>query len=460
MSDGHRFDSSILREYDIRGVVGTTLEEADALALGKTLGSHVANLGGTTVCVGYDGRLTSPSLEAALVTGFESTGLHVVRIGCGPTPMLYFASHVLNLDAAVMVTGSHNPPSYNGFKMVVKNAPFWGPEIQKLGADAALGEWVTGTGGSASVDVADWYVARVAADYRSDHGLKVAWDSGNGSAGAVLSKLTSKLPGTHILLNEEIDGTFPAHHPDPTIPENLEQLRQTVAADNCDIGIAFDGDGDRIGVVDSLGRIVWGDQLLALLAGDVLCRHPGAAILADVKASQVLFDEISRLGGKPVMGASGHSIIRSKMVEIGAPLAGEMSGHIFFKDRYYGFDDALFAAVRLIDLIATAGRSASSMLDDLPVMCNTPEVRFEVAEERKFAVVAEVKARLVASGATVNDVDGVRVSVDGGWWLLRASNTQNSLVCRCEASNEDALSTLKGSVNAQLRLSGIDANPF
>jgi phosphomannomutase len=237
-------------------------------------------------------------------------------------------------------------------------------------------------------------------------------------------------------------------------------LYQTVAANNCDIGIAFDGDGDRIGVVDSLGRIVWGDQLLALLAGDVLRRHPGAPILADVKASQVLFDEISRLGGKPVMGASGHSIIRSKMVEIGAPLAGEMSGHIFFKDRYYGFDDALYAAVRLIDLVATADRSASSMLDELPVMCNTPEVRFEVAEERKFAVVAEVKARLEASGASVNDVDGVRVSVEGGWWLLRASNTQNSLVCRCEASSEDALSTLKESVNEQLRLSGIEANPF
>ena len=460
MNDGHRFDPSILREYDIRGTVGTTLEEGDALALGKTLGSHVVKLGGSTVCVGYDGRLSSPSLEAALVTGFESTGLHVVRIGCGPTPMLYFASHVLNSDAAVMVTGSHNPPSYNGFKLVVKNAPFWGPEIQKLGGDAALGGWLSGIGGRSSVNVADWYVARVAADYRSKQGLKVAWDSGNGSAGTVLSKLTSKLPGTHILLNEEIDGTFPAHHPDPTIPENLEQLRQTVAANNCDIGIAFDGDGDRIGVVDSLGRIVWGDQLLALLAGDVLRRHPGAPILADVKASQVLFDEIGRLGGKPVMGASGHSIIRSKMVEIGAPLAGEMSGHIFFKDRYYGFDDALYAAVRLIDLIATVDRSVSSMLDDLPVMCNTPELRFEVAEERKFAVVAEVKARLEASGATVNDVDGVRVSVEGGWWLLRASNTQNSLVCRCEASSEDALAGLKENVNQQLKLSGIDANPF
>ena len=460
MSDGHCFDPSILREYDIRGIVGASLKEADALAIGKTLGSSVVNLGGTTVCIGYDGRLSSPKLEAALVTGFESTGLHVVRIGCGPTPMLYFASRVLNSDAAVMVTGSHNPPSYNGFKMVVNNAPFWGQEIRKLGVDAALGGWVTGTGRSVKLDIADWYVARVAADYRCEHGLKIAWDSGNGSAGAVLSKLTSKLPGIHILLNEKIDGTFPAHHPDPTIPDNLEQLRQTVATNECDIGIAFDGDGDRIGAVDSLGRIIWGDQLLALLAGDVLHRHPGAPILADVKASQVLFDEIRRLGGKPVMGASGHSIIRSKMMEIGAPLAGEMSGHIFFKDRYYGFDDALYAAVRLIDLIASAGSSASSMLDDLPIMCNTPEVRFEILEERKFAVVAEIKARLETSGATVNDVDGVRVSTENGWWLLRASNTQNSLVCRCEASSESSLSALKETVNEQLRLSGIDYNPF
>jgi phosphomannomutase len=460
MSDGHRFDPSILREYDIRGIVGTTLGEADAIALGKTLGSHVVKLGGMTICVGYDGRLSSPSLEEALVTGFKSTGLHVLRVGCGPTPMLYFAARVLNADAAVMVTGSHNPPSYNGFKVVVNNAPFWGQDIQKLGQDAAHGSWISATGRHSSVDVADWYIARVAADYRSEHGLNVAWDAGNGAAGTVLSRLTSRLPGNHLLLNEEVDGTFPAHHPDPTIPENLEQLRKAVAAHHCDLGIAFDGDGDRIGVVDALGRIVWGDQLLALLASDVLRRHPGAPILADVKASQVLFDEISRLGGKPVMGASGHSIIRAKMMELGAPLAGEMSGHIFFKDRYYGFDDALYAAVRFVDLLATAGKSAASMLDELPVMCNTPEVRFEVPEERKFVVVKEVKARLEASGATVNDVDGVRVSESGGWWLLRASNTQNSLVCRCEASSENTLTGLKESVTAQLRLSGIDAAPF
>ncbi len=460
MSDGHRFDPSILREYDIRGIVGTTLSEADASALGKTLGSHVVGLAGTTVCVGLDGRLSSPALELALVEGFESTGLHVIRIGVGPTPMLYFASRALNADAAVMVTGSHNPPDYNGFKAVVDNAPFWGRKIQDLGREAARGQWIMANGRRSTIDIVDWYIARIAADYRTENALNVAWDAGNGSAGAALSRLTSRLPGRHVLINEEIDGTFPNHHPDPTIPENLEQLREVVASQKCDLGIAFDGDGDRIGAVDASGRIIWGDQLLALLAADVLRRHPGAPILADVKASQVLFDEISRLGGRPVMGASGHSIIRSKMVEIEAPLAGEMSGHIFFKDRYYGYDDALYAAVRLLDLIATSGQSAAQLLDQLPVMCNTPEIRFPVPEERKFAVISEVKERLAKAGASVIDVDGVRVSQNSGWWLLRASNTQDVLVCRCEASSEGELTLLKETVSEQLRLSGIDALPF
>ena len=460
MSDGHRFDPSILREYDIRGIVGTTLSEADASALGKTLGSHVVGLAGTTVCVGLDGRLSSPALELALVEGFESTGLHVIRIGVGPTPMLYFASRALNADAAVMVTGSHNPPDYNGFKAVVDNAPFWGRKIQDLGREAARGQWIMANGRRSTIDIVDWYIARIAADYRTENALNVAWDAGNGSAGAALSRLTSRLPGQHVLINEEIDGTFPNHHPDPTIPENLEQLREVVASQKCDLGIAFDGDGDRIGAVDASGRIIWGDQLLALLAADVLRRHPGAPILADVKASQVLFDEISRLGGRPVMGASGHSIIRSKMVEIEAPLAGEMSGHIFFKDRYYGYDDALYAAVRLLDLIATSGQSAAQLLDQLPVMCNTPEIRFPVPEERKFAVISEVKERLAKAGASVIDVDGVRVSQNSGWWLLRASNTQDVLVCRCEASSEGELTLLKETVSEQLRLSGIDALPF
>ena len=359
-----------------------------------------------------------------------------------------------------MVTGSHNPPDYNGFKAVVDNAPFWGRKIQDLGREAARGQWIMANGRRSTIDIVDWYIARIAADYRTENALNVAWDAGNGSAGAALSRLTSRLPGRHVLINEEIDGTFPNHHPDPTIPENLEQLREVVASQKCDLGIAFDGDGDRIGAVDASGRIIWGDQLLALLAADVLRRHPGAPILADVKASQVLFDEISRLGGRPVMGASGHSIIRSKMVEIEAPLAGEMSGHIFFKDRYYGYDDALYAAVRLLDLIATSGQSAAQLLDQLPVMCNTPEIRFPVPEERKFAVISEVKERLAKAGASVIDVDGVRVSQNSGWWLLRASNTQDVLVCRCEASSEGELTLLKETVSEQLRLSGIDALPF
>ncbi len=460
MSGGHLFDSSILREYDIRGVVGSTLSEADALALGKTLGSLLVQNNGLTVCVGYDGRSSSQALEHALVEGFKSTGLHVFRIGCGPTPMLYFASFVLNSDAAVMVTGSHNPPSYNGFKIIVRNLPFWGADIQKLGQAAISEKWVLAEGRHTTIDISDWYITRLVDDYRSQDGLKVAWDTGNGSAGTVLSRLTSRLPGKHILLNERVDGTFPNHHPDPTVPKNLKQLREVVLSQRCDLGIAFDGDGDRIGVVDANARIIWGDQLLAIFAADVLRYHPGTPILADVKASQVLFDEISRRGGKPVMGASGHSIIRSKMLEVGAPLAGEMSGHIFFKDRYYGFDDALYAAIRLLDLLTSSARSAADLLDELPLMCNTPEVRFEVPEARKFDVIDEVKTRLTTSGVSVNSVDGVRVCQDEGWWLLRASNTQNVLVCRCEATNHNDLIQLQECVRRQLRLSGIDAPCF
>jgi phosphomannomutase len=457
MSQGHRFDPTVLREYDIRGIVGDTLHVVDAHALGRTFGSIVGERGGSRVCVGFDGRLTSPDMAEALIDGLRKSGISVVCIGLGPTPMLYFASKVLGADGGIMITGSHNPSEYNGFKMVLENGPFWGESIQMLGEHAQKGDWRTGDGGFEEVDILERYVDRLVADCRIERALRIAWDAGNGAAGVALGPLTDRLPGEHTLLHAEVDGTFPAHHPDPTVPENLEDLCAAVAKQGCDLGIAFDGDGDRIGVVDGKGRILWGDQILALLARDLLRQNPGASIIADVKASAVVFDEIARCGGQPVMSATGHSIVKSKMVEIGAPLAGEMSGHIFYGAPYYGFDDALYAAVRLIDIVARSGGGLDALRDSLPQMCNTPEVRFEVAESRKFAIAEEVKARLLKTDAQVSTVDGVRVSTADGWWLLRASNTQNVLVVRCESATEEGLARLKQAVVEQLRESGVEA---
>jgi len=456
----HRFEPQILREYDIRGTVGETLNAADAYALGRSFGSIIGARDGRLVCVGYDGRLSSPELEASLVEGLCASGMRVLRIGMGPTPALYFATRALHADGGVMVTGSHNPPNHNGFKMMLGSAPFWGGDIQKLGEIAARGDWPDKAGGARDIAMMEAYVTRLLIDYTATRGLKVAWDAGNGAAGDAMTRLTAQLPGQHILLNETVDGTFPAHHPDPTVPENLVQLQEAVAAEGCDLGVAFDGDGDRIGVVDGKGRILWGDQLLSIYAADLLARRPGATVIADVKASQVLFDEVARLGGVPAMAATGHSIIKSKMAELSAPLAGEMSGHIFFADHYYGFDDALYAAVRLLDIVAGGDRSLAELRDALPQVVNTPEIRFDAPEERKFAIVDEVKARLAQSGAKVDDTDGVRVLNDDGWWLLRASNTQAVLVVRCESGDEAGLRRLKDTVAEYLRHAGVDAPEF
>jgi phosphomannomutase len=452
----HRFDPTILREYDIRGIVGKTLFPADAHAIGRAFAATLAGTGKHRVAVGYDGRLTSPELEQSLVEGLAQGGADVTRIGRGPTPMLYFAAATLAVDGGIMVTGSHNPPDHNGFKFVLGGKPFYGEAVQKLGQTAlGLGEPDKSRGKIGEHSVFNDYVARLARDYDGARPLSVCWDCGNGATGDVVTKLVQRLPGNHTLINNAIDGTFPAHHPDPTVAENLVQLQQAVTAGHCDLGIAFDGDGDRIGVVDAKGRIFWGDQLLVVLARDVLAQHPGAPIIADVKASQTLFDEIERLGGKPVMSETGHSLIKARLAATGAPLAGEMSGHVFFADRYYGFDDAIYVAVRLLGILGRADKSLTEMRDALPKVVNTPELRIECNEARKFAIVEEVRERLRKQGAEMNETDGVRVRTPEGWWLLRASNTQGVLVVRAEARTEEELSRLKKQVNAELAPSGI-----
>ncbi len=458
----HDFDPTSLREYDIRGIVGRTLHPADAFAIGRVFGSIVARGGGHTVAVGFDGRLSSPDLEPQLVEGLVASGMEVVRIGRGPTPMLYYASTVRKTDGAVMVTGSHNPPDYNGFKFMLQGKPFFGAQIQEVGRLAAAGDVVESAPGSAqTIDISAEYLARLISDWDGgDRLLNVVWDNGNGAAGEVLTRLVRSLPGNHTVLFAEIDGRFPNHHPDPTVPKNLEQLVAEVRHRGADVGIAFDGDADRIGVVDDSGSILFGDQLMVVLARDVLKTHPGATIIADVKASQVLFDEVARAGGQPLMWKTGHSLIKAKMAEVGCPLAGEMSGHIFFADRWYGFDDALYAGVRLLGIVARMNGKLSAVREALPQVVNTPELRFPCDDLRKFAVIEEVAGRLRAAAARMSDIDGVRVQTEDGWWLLRASNTQAVLVARAEASGHDGLERLKAALVDQLAQSGLAAPDF
>lgn len=435
--------------------MGETLGEMDAEAIGRGFGTVIRRGGGKLVSVGYDGRHSSPRLERALVKGLVATGCDVVRIGLGSTGMLYFSVSELEADGGVMITGSHNPPDYNGFKMMLKERPFFGADIRELGEAAAKGDWEKGEGQSRTHDIGDRYVERLVEGSHCKP-FRIGWDAGNGATGEALEKLVRMLPGEHFTLFTKIDGDFPNHHPDPTVEENLVDLRQLVSEMKLDFGIAFDGDGDRIGAIDSKGRVVWGDQLLAILAEPVLKELPGSTIIADVKASQALYDRIAELGGKPLMWKTGHSLIKAKMKEVDSPLAGEMSGHIFFKHRWYGFDDALYAAIRLIEAIGEMGGSLTALKDAMPAVVNTPEMRFPCSEERKFEVVTEVLARLKAEGAQVNDTDGARVNTPDGWWLLRASNTQDVLVARAEAHDEESLKRLTDAIDRELAKSGVE----
>lgn len=455
----HRFDPGILREYDIRGLVGNTLKEEDCYFIGRAFGTALRRLGGSTVVVGFDGRASSVAFSNAVIRGLNDCGVNVENIGLGPSPMVYFAMKSRGLDASVVVTGSHSPSAYNGIKMALQARPFYGEDIQKLGHLAAAGEFEQGAGKTVFVDVQDAYVARLLQDYTGPKNLTVAWDNGNGAGGEIIRRLTRLLPGKHILLFDEIDGAFPNHHPDPTVAKNLVDLQNAVRAYKCDVGVAFDGDADRFGVVDEQGDILWADIIMAVYAAEVLKTHPGATVIADVKSSRVLFDEITRLGGKPVMWNTGHSVIKAKMIETKAPLAGELAGHICFGDHYYGFDDGPYCAIRLLNFL---DKPLSSLVAHLPKMHNTPEVRFHVPAERKFSVAGEIKERLRKDNdknASINDIDGVRVTTPEGWWLIRASNTEDVLTVRAEGFTDEGLGHLKRQLVEQLRLSGI-STPF
>lgn len=451
----HILHPSILRDYDIRGPVGERLGDADAFAIGRAFATRIRRAGGTRVAVGRDGRLSSPMLEAALVAGLTTSGVDVVRVGIGPSPMLYFAEATLEVDGGIQVTGSHNPRDHNGFKMVLGRQSFFGADVRDLARIAAAGDWESGAGEVSDADVCDRYVARLMQGYAGGT-FRIGWDAGNGAAGPVIEKLVQHLPGEHHLLFTDVDGHFPNHHPDPTEEANLAALQALVAERRLDFGVAFDGDGDRIGAVDAQGRVLWGDQILAILAQPLLAAVPGATIVADVKSSDALFRSIRDAGGRASMWKSGHSNIKSRTREEGAALAGELSGHIFFAEGYYGFDDALYAAIRLIHAVHVAGRPLAALRDDLAPTHVSPERRIAVPEERRLAIVDEVAARLAADGADVNAIDGVRVSTPDGWWLLRASNTQPAVTVRAEGRDEAALAHLLDTIEAQLRASGVE----
>ncbi len=454
----HDFHPSLLRDYDVRGTVGQTLGADDAHALGRSFGTVIRRDGGSRVAVGYDGRLSSPMLEAALVEGLCATGIDVLRIGLGPTPMLYHAEAVCDVGGAIQITGSHNPRDDNGFKLVKQHAPFFGADIARLGAMAAVGDWMDGAGSVETVDTMTAYVARLMQDFDGPP-CRVGWDAGNGAAGPVVEKLVKLLPGEHHLLFTEIDGHFPHHHPDPSRDGNLDDLRALVADKKLDFGVAFDGDGDRIGVVDALGRSIAGDQLLGIFARDMLQNHAGAAVVADVKVSQTLFDQVTALGGRPDMWKTGHSHIKTRMKQIGALLGGEMTGHMFFADDYFGFDDALYAAVRLIRATGTLRRSVTELRAAMPDIHATPEWRIMVPEDRKFAIIDELVDRLKEAGADIITIDGARVNTADGWWLLRASNTEAALVARAESHDQAGLRRLIRRIESHLSDASINV-PF
>ncbi len=440
----------IFREYDIRGIVGRDLTDDFVEFLGRGIGTYFRRRGKKEVALGRDARLSSPAYAEAITRGLLSTGCSVVDYGMVPTPLIYFAVFQKKKEASVMITGSHNPPEYNGFKLMVGEETLYGATIQEvyhLLRDNAL---IQARGGVRSTDeVVSDYEDYVTQNIRLRRKLKVVLDAGNGTGGFVAAPIFRKLGAEVVELFCEPDGRFPYHHPDPTLPEAMEKLVETVRGTGADFGVGYDGDADRIGVVDDRGNLLWGDQLMVVFSRDILPAHPGAVVISEVKASKLLYDEIAKLGGRGIMWKTGHSLIKEKIKAEKAVLAGEMSGHIFFADRYFGFDDAIYASARLAEILSRSEETLSAMLADLPKTFSTPEIRIYASDEVKFKIVDEVRRRL-AQKYPVNDIDGIRVSYPRGWALVRASNTQAALVLRYEAETAEDLEAIRREVGGEL----------
>ena len=440
----------IFREYDIRGVVNQDLTPEIARKLGRGFGTHMVYLGLKHLVVGRDGRLTSKVFEEALIEGVTSSGCHVADIGLCPTPVYYFSLFHLNKDGGMMVTGSHNPPEFNGFKISVGKSTIFGEEIQKLRRRVQKEDFVIGKGSLSRHEIVQPYQVYVRKNIELKRKLKVVIDAGNGTAGFVAGPLLRDLGCEVEELYCEVDGRFPNHFPDPTIPDYLKDLIDHVRTSAADVGIGYDGDGDRIGVVDDQGNIIWGDQLMLLFAREILKERKGATFVAEVKCSQNLYQELERLGGKAIMWKTGHSLIKEKMREVGASLGGEMSGHIFFADRYFGYDDAIYASCRLLEILSNTEKKLSQLFFDLPRTVITPEIRVECPDETKFKVVEQVRDELRRDYPVI-DIDGVRVKFEDGWGLVRASNTQPVLVLRFEASTEKRLHEIRRLVEDKVK---------
>ena len=440
----------IFREYDIRGVVDKDLTPDVVRKLGQGFGTHMIQLGRRELIAGRDGRVSSKAFEEALIEGLTSTGCHVIDIGLCPTPVYYFSIFHLDKDGGMVVTGSHNPPEFNGFKVSVGKSTIFGEEIQNLRRLIEKGEWVVGKGKLAKREIIRPYQDYIKGNIRLEKKMKVAIDAGNGTAGIVAGPLLRDLGCELEELYCDVDGRFPNHFPDPTIPANLKDLIDRVRKTRADVGIGYDGDADRIGVVDDQGNVIWGDQLMILFSREILKDKKGATFVAEVKCSQNLFNDIEKHGGRAIMYKTGHSLIEEKIREEKAALGGEMSGHIFFADRYFGFDDAIYASCRLIELLSKTDKKLSQLLGDVPKTFITPEIRIDCADEIKFKVVETVKEAL-RKDYPVIDVDGVRVKFEDGWGLVRASNTQPVLVLRFEALTQDRLNWMKDLIENKVR---------
>ncbi len=443
-------DPNIFREYDIRGIVGPQLTDETVARLGLALGTFFRRNGARRIAIGYDARASSPHFRDLIASGLDQTGCDAVLVGMVPTPVLYHTVVTRDVDGGVMITGSHNPPDHNGFKVCLGKSTLFGSQIQEIREIAFAGEFAAGPGSVESIEVLGDYCRDIVSRlHLGPRRLKAVIDAGNGMGGVTAAPIYRQLGIELVELFIEPDSTFPNHHPDPTVEENLTDLIAAVREQGADIGIAFDGDGDRIGVVDENGRVIWGDELMVLFSREILAAHPGATIIAEVKCSQTLFDDIEAHGGKAVMWKAGHSLIKAKMKETGAALAGEMSGHIFFADRFYGFDDAAYAGGRILEILSKTYKPMSALLADLPATFSTPEIRVDCPDNVKFDLVQRVADEFARTNEVIT-IDGARILFEHGWGLVRPSNTQAILVLRFEANSAGELEHIRTTVEARV----------
>lgn len=461
MKNSHSLLPEILKECDIRGIYNKELFKEDAYYVGLSFGTYLIRQGKKTCIVGRDGRLSSNDLSTSIISGLNQTGIDVIDAGIVPTPAVYFGVHGLDISAGVMVTASHNPPEYNGFKFLTDENSFYGNDIQMLNDMCRSGDFAEGCGNCVPKDIKEIYVEYIYSFFSSHNRshLKIVWDPGNGAMGVVLPDFLKLMPGTHKIICGEVDGTFPNHHPDPSVLVNTAQLRKTIIREKADLGIAFDGDGDRLGVVDSKGRLLNGDQLLLIFAREFLKESPGSTVMSEVKASQFLYDEIFAMGGKPLMWKVGHNNQKEKMKQKSIGLAGETSGHMFFQENE-GFDDGLFAAVKLLNILMKNDETLAQIVDKFPKFHDSGEIRIALPTDKRHTVISQIKATLRSMGKDHHDIDGIRKKTEEGFWVIRSSNTQPHLTIRCEARTKQGYQNTIIELKEILLMVGIEEELF